>query len=423
MTSLKQLRVEDYRVACITVIPEECAALNQMFDVRHQTPPGVDERDPNHYIFGEIAGHNVVLCPAARPGTDRAAITAANVARTFPAIRFGLLVGIGAGLPSLSHNRDIRLGDVVVAAPGQLSNGITHYDHGKQLPHDFILMNILPSAPPRLEGAVCEMRAVNILSQSTLLEIISAVIEKHPEFQRPDSQHDLLFESTYEHILENSDCDACSKKRLVNRTSRKYPVPHVHYGPIASGNQVVKSAEKRESLRELYGVYCIEMEAAGVMPPLPSLVIRGISDYADSHKNDRWRMYAALAAAAYAKELLTRISPSDTSSSPTVTSASIVTGQTAITASRDRTLEGLLERRACEIDARDWRASVVDLLKVLGLRSDGTSRDHLAALLRVSDGSSGSKKRNNALWRALMGRVAVEDGDVVFPSDLDALRY
>jgi nucleoside phosphorylase len=34
------------------------------------------------------------------------------------------------------------------------------------------------------------------------------------------------------------------------------------------------------------------------------LVIRGISDYADSHKNKMWYPYAAATAAAYAKELL-----------------------------------------------------------------------------------------------------------------------
>ncbi|KAH6625498.1 ankyrin repeat protein, partial [Boeremia exigua] len=45
------------------------------------------------------------------------------------------------------------------------------------------------------------------------------------------------------------------------------------------------------------------MEAAGLMNNFPCLVIRGISDYADSHKNDRWQPYAAATAAAYAKEL------------------------------------------------------------------------------------------------------------------------
>jgi hypothetical protein len=46
------------------------------------------------------------------------------------------------------------------------------------------------------------------------------------------------------------------------------------------------------------------MEAAGLMDGFPCLVIRGICDYADSHKSKNWQRYSAAAAAAYAKELL-----------------------------------------------------------------------------------------------------------------------
>ncbi|KAL3444390.1 hypothetical protein BJX65DRAFT_310973 [Aspergillus insuetus] len=46
------------------------------------------------------------------------------------------------------------------------------------------------------------------------------------------------------------------------------------------------------------------MEAAGLMNTYPCLVIRGICDYADSHKNKAWQGYAAATAAAFAKELL-----------------------------------------------------------------------------------------------------------------------
>ncbi|KAI1827324.1 hypothetical protein F4861DRAFT_550886 [Xylaria intraflava] len=51
------------------------------------------------------------------------------------------------------------------------------------------------------------------------------------------------------------------------------------------------------------------MEAAGLMNHCPCLVIRGICDYSDSHKNKDWQGYAAMTAAAYATDLLGRISP------------------------------------------------------------------------------------------------------------------
>ncbi|KAI9700485.1 MAG: hypothetical protein M1820_006784 [Bogoriella megaspora] len=53
------------------------------------------------------------------------------------------------------------------------------------------------------------------------------------------------------------------------------------------------------------------MEAAGVDPNAKCLVIRGVSDYADSHKNDVWKHYAARNAAAFARELLCQIQPSE----------------------------------------------------------------------------------------------------------------
>jgi nucleoside phosphorylase len=80
--------------------------------------------------------------------------------------------------------------------------------------------------------------------------------------------------------------------------------PQIHYGLIASGNQVIKDAVMRDSIAEDIPVLCFEMEAAGLMDQLQCLVIRGICDYCDSHKHKGWQGYAALAAAAYAKALL-----------------------------------------------------------------------------------------------------------------------
>jgi len=86
----------------------------------------------------------------------------------------------------------------------------------------------------------------------------------------------------------------------------------VHYGTVASGNQVIRDGVTRDQLNsELGGVLCFEMEAAGLMNSFPCLVIRGICDYADSHKNKKWQPYAAATAAAYAKELLSVIPVAD----------------------------------------------------------------------------------------------------------------
>ena len=82
----------------------------------------------------------------------------------------------------------------------------------------------------------------------------------------------------------------------------------MHFGIVASGNQVIKNGIKRGKIAEAHpGVMAIEMEAAGLMNVFGCATIRGICDYADSHKNDGWHKYASAAAAAVAKEILSII--------------------------------------------------------------------------------------------------------------------
>ncbi|RVX66217.1 hypothetical protein B0A52_10144 [Exophiala mesophila] len=83
--------------------------------------------------------------------------------------------------------------------------------------------------------------------------------------------------------------------------------PFIHYGTIASGNQLIRDAKMRNKIARERNVLCFEMEASGLMTSYPCLVIRGISDYADTHKNDTWKYYAAANAAAYAKLLLQHV--------------------------------------------------------------------------------------------------------------------
>ncbi|KAF2218619.1 nucleoside phosphorylase domain-containing protein [Elsinoe ampelina] len=81
-------------------------------------------------------------------------------------------------------------------------------------------------------------------------------------------------------------------------------MPEAFYGMIASGNVVVKDGSTRDRLGQELGALCFEMEAAGLMQDFSCLVIRGICDYADRHKNKEWQDYASIVAAVFTKELL-----------------------------------------------------------------------------------------------------------------------
>ncbi|KAF2197538.1 hypothetical protein GQ43DRAFT_435056 [Delitschia confertaspora ATCC 74209] len=116
---------------------------------------------------------------------------------------------------------------------------------------------------------------------------------------------------------EEENCQFCDKTKAIKRTPRDM---RVHYGLIASGNQVIKDATLRDRLNKDLDshVLCVETEAAGLMDNFPCIVIRGICDYADSHKNKDWQEHAAAVAAAFAKELLGYVQPSDIEGESTV---------------------------------------------------------------------------------------------------------
>ncbi|KXX73184.1 5'-methylthioadenosine/S-adenosylhomocysteine nucleosidase [Madurella mycetomatis] len=125
-------------------------------------------------------------------------------------------------------------------------------------------------------------------------------------FAFPGQEHDRLFQSDYPHPPGQPSCADCDEKCAWNRPPRAER-SKVFYGTIGCANNVLRSAKERDRLHRKEGILCVEMEAAGMMDTLPSLVVRGVCDYADSHKNKRWQPYAALAAAAYTKELLTYV--------------------------------------------------------------------------------------------------------------------
>ncbi|KAK5242764.1 hypothetical protein LTR20_001091 [Exophiala xenobiotica] len=126
------------------------------------------------------------------------------------------------------------------------------------------------------------------------------------KFTRPLDDSDVLYEAYYDHPEGNPTCSKCVADKQIPRTRTSRTANHsiAHYGLIASANQVMRHGATREKLRQEVRPICFDMEAAGLMDGFRCLVIRGICDYADSHKNKIWQPYSALAAACYAKELL-----------------------------------------------------------------------------------------------------------------------
>jgi nucleoside phosphorylase len=305
----RRLSHNDYTVACICPMGVELAAVEGMLDEIHENLPS--SRDQNGYTLGRIGRHNIVVAVMPAIGNHRAASVAIQLLNDFRSIRFGLLVGIGGGVPGEEED-DIRLGDVVISKPTATFGGVVQYDMGKITVGGILQRTGTLKPPPTVLIANVErLQAQQIRSGSQIPRYLATMLEKYPNMRKKQykyqgEKYDQLFKATYDHE-GGITCRNCDQTKLVERLPRDDTDPEIHYGTIGSGNTVIKDGRTRERLRKDLGVLCVEMEAAGLMDEFSCLVIRGICDYADSHKDKRWQPYAAATAAAYAKELLSII--------------------------------------------------------------------------------------------------------------------
>ncbi|KAF4816976.1 Ankyrin-1 [Colletotrichum siamense] len=333
-----------YTIGWICALPlEQTAAIAMLDEIHDNIQVSKALNDCNTYTLGSIGKHNVVVAclPKGQMGTVSAATVATRMVSTFPSIKIGLLVGIGGGVPPT-----VRLGDVVVSTPTTNSPGVVQWDFGKTRSTDngkateFERIGALNKPPTCLLTAISKLESLHALRGSQIQKYLDEMGNRWPrllpKYARSAVLHrDFLFSASYCHVgekledanaqgsgcedghiassftLVGSACRSCDPKKADERNHEGDI--QIHYGLVASGNQVIKDAISRDRLNKQLGgnVMCIEMEAAGLMPDFPCLVIRGICDYADSHKNSIWQEYAAASASAFAKELLSHVDSSD----------------------------------------------------------------------------------------------------------------
>lgn len=341
---------KDFNVAVICALRSEADAVEALFDKfwgddgeMYGKAPG----DPNAYTTGVIGLHNVVVAYMPSMGKRSAASVASGFRSSFEGIKLALVVGICGGVPSgTDEEKEVLLGDVII------STALVEYDFGRRLPDKFIRKDTLednlgrPNIEIRSLLAKLQGRRGRIRLRDNTGDYL-AVLLQEPGFenaQYPGVGADKLFESTYRHKhhdqprcicikCEKKDdevCTAaleasclelkCSNDKLVSRNrlirakeTADAPKPWVHYGRIASGDTVIKSGEDRDEIAFKENVIAFEMEGAGVWDNLPSVVIKAVCDYADSHKNKKWQGYAAATAAACMKAFLKEWAPGEKS--------------------------------------------------------------------------------------------------------------
>jgi nucleoside phosphorylase len=328
----------EFEIAIICALPMERDTVEALM-TRHYKDEGhyygKVKHDDNTYTLGELGSKPVVLVAPRDVGTTNTRQLSTSLRISFPNILYAFVVGIAGAAPFIYKGdkwapSDIQLGDVVI------STQVIEYDFGKTYDNGFRRKTDVESALPRAPADVANF--VNVFSRGhsaayrRILRKTNSDIAQHDGLQEETYKHpgpdrDNVFPLTYRHKHQDPTtctiCSACTEwyhevcaealegdcEILGCKPSRSNPLndTKIHFGRYASGNFVMKSGHRRDILIKEDNVIGFEMEGAGAWEVFGTIVVKGVVDYADSHKNKIWREYpaarAALCAAAMIEEI------------------------------------------------------------------------------------------------------------------------
>lgn len=294
--------------------------------------------DENSYTLGELGGKPTVLVAPRDMGTTNTRDLARQLRFSFPSISYALVVGICGGAPFLYTGgewteSDIHLGDVII------STHVIQFDFGREYENGFTRRTEIESSLPRAPAEVANLINRFVRGKGSafkrLLAGTNSDFGDYPDLEageggyhaHPGPGSDRVYERNYRHKHHGagrcSKCDDCAEwyhdvcdaalkascETLGCASATVHPArdTKIHFGRYASGNAVMKSAHRRDALVREEKIIGFEMEGAGAWDVFATVVIKGVVDYADSHKSKRWRGYPAARAALCAKTLIEEI--------------------------------------------------------------------------------------------------------------------
>ncbi|OJJ98904.1 hypothetical protein ASPACDRAFT_53097 [Aspergillus aculeatus ATCC 16872] len=314
---------DDFAIAIICALPLEAEAVEALFDKTYDRLGkhyGKQRGDANAYITGRIGKHDVVLCYMPGMSKGSAAAVASSLLVSYTGIRLALVVGTCGGAPSPPKYQEIFLGDVIINS----TRG------GFQRKSD--VKDTLGRPGREIRALLNGLRTENALNeiQDQTQHYLHSLQQTGSKWSHPRVR-DVLFHASYLHkhsehasfarcscsttdaadqICEEAlrkECDEleCDPSQQVRcreisdgiRTS-------IYIGSVASADTVIKSGQHRDQIVNREKVIGFEMEGAGVWDNVPCVIIKGVYNYADSHKGKVWQAYAAATGASVAKAFL-----------------------------------------------------------------------------------------------------------------------
>lgn len=251
-------------VLVLTALDIELAAAKQAFNISEDTLPTITNGGLHIWKASVIRNngthaHCIIACFSGPGNVDASSITSILLSELKP--KHVIMLGIAGGL-----REKCALGEVV------LSERVVAYE-GAAL----------------IEGGTVEHRPRSSELDIRVRQDISSYLSNRSSLESRLTQS----YETLEIILpENIEIGPVAKSILPKTAT------------IGSGEKLLRDPERFKALKELNGkIEVVEMEGAGVFAACaiqkkPVLMIRGISDFGDSTKDNRFHFLAAKAAAA-----------------------------------------------------------------------------------------------------------------------------
>ncbi|KAL4811359.1 hypothetical protein BDV18DRAFT_155963 [Aspergillus unguis] len=256
---------------------------------------------------GHIGAHEAVAAylPGGEKG-DRAERFRRTITH-FPSIRFIIVAGTAGAAP-----KHARLGVIVVnnVKVAQWAS----YGREQRLAQ----LDDLPAPPKILLEALDTLQAQGAKTLGKVTQFAHNLGLENGKYRRPPSSSDVLFKADYKHTGAGT-CRNCDRAETIDRAPRDLKV---HYGLIASG-PLFRDGILREEINGMLGgeVLCFDTDAWKLDQAFPSIHIRGMSNYTDSHFADyTWYEHALALAAVFSKELLLQVPANEVEQMQTVQS-------------------------------------------------------------------------------------------------------
>ncbi|XP_055637279.1 uncharacterized protein LOC129775981 isoform X2 [Toxorhynchites rutilus septentrionalis] len=300
-------------IAIITAQYCEKLAVDAMLENKETFVRYTTVGESNVYTLGNIGAHRIVSTKLPSIGSSREAMTAAGntttrLLGTFQKVDYVFIVGLAGGIPHYTdYKKHVRLGDVAVASFARRMEGATKpfcyvYSNQGETKTYYPVNDGLQAIGKALQLNDDGKKPWEMYIKEGLLSLRS---KSDTDFTRPAPNTDKLYMN-----IGNKDVIEVAHPLSQDDEVDAAPQTRLHFGPIGSGYDIIKSDSLRSQFSKEYGLVATDVEMNSVLDSIVGncrdsfILVKGVSDYKDGTTSKKWQNYASLAAAAVMKTII-----------------------------------------------------------------------------------------------------------------------